>query len=395
MIEEDKLTINIIANAAIGSGLSGGDRIFIEYAKRWAKSSHKVRVYSWSDGYEMCKRYNLTNVDYKISTQRYNKFGFPFLYLARIIRGCITAFKVETKGDFRKTIIYSASDFWPDSLPAFVMKKRLKDSKWVAGFYLFAQNPLSKKPLYKGRRFIKGLLYYVSQKPTYWLIRRHADMVFVTSDPDRWKFISKRLTPDRVIAIQGGVDTKTPASVPEPAEKKYDAVFIGRFHPQKGVLELIDIWKYVCDMKKDAKLAMIGVGGSEKDIKNKIKEYGLENNIDLLGFQDGIPKHKIFKSSRVVLHPAIYDSGGMAACEAMACGLPGISFDLESLRRYYPKGMIKTPCFDFKVFAENVVKLLRDEELYQKTKQDALAWSAEWDWDKRVQGVLESIEDLF
>lgn len=30
---------------------------------------------------------------------------------------------------------------------------------------------------------------------------------------------------------------------------------------------------------------------------------------------------KIFKSSKVVLHPAIHDSGGMVACEAGACGL--------------------------------------------------------------------------
>ena len=51
---------------------------------------------------------------------------------------------------------------------------------------------------------------------------------------------------------------------------------------------------------------------------------------------------RIFKDSKIVLHAAIYDSGGMAACEAMACELPGVSFDLPALKTCYPKGMFKT-----------------------------------------------------
>ena len=45
----------------------------------------------------------------------------------------------------------------------------------------------------------------------------------------------------------------------------------------------------------------------------------------------------------MVVHPAIFDSGGMAAAEAMAWGLPGVSFDLPALKTYYPQGMIKNP----------------------------------------------------
>ena len=108
--------------------------------------------------------------------------------------------------------------------------------------------------------------------------------------------------------------------------------------------------RLVCAAKPNSKLAMIGVGELENEAKAKINKLGLESNIVLFGFKDGYEKLKIFKDSRVVVHPAIYDSGGMAACEAMACGLPGVSFDLPALKTYYPKGMLKTPCYDLEAF---------------------------------------------
>jgi glycosyltransferase involved in cell wall biosynthesis len=219
-------------------------------------------------------------------------------------------------------------------------------------------------------------------------------MVWVTSEPDRWKF-GNRLMPNKVVVVQGGVDIKTPASVPEPAMKRFDAVFIGRFHPQKGVLELVDIWRFIVQRKPNAQLAIIGVGPLEKELHEKISVCGIEKNVTFFGFKDGLEKLKIFKDSKVVLHPAIYDSGGMASCEAMACGLPGVSFDLPALKTYYPKGMLKTPCYDLEAFAKNIFKLLNDETLYRRTAEDALDWAKEWDWDKKSEALLRIVQCLF
>lgn len=299
--------------------------------------------------------------------------------------------KLQTKDINGLPIVYSASVFLPDVIPSFLLSRRIKGSKWIVGFYLFAPS-LSKG--FSGTQKIpklRDLAFYLNQLPVYWMTRKYADMVFVTNELDRKKFIDERLTSEKVIAVRGGVDVKTPALIPEPKEKKFDAAFVGRFHPQKGVLELIDIWKYVWAVKKGAKLAMIGNGPLEEAVKKKIKKYGLESNIILFGFKDGVEKIKIFKNSRVVVHPAVYDSGGMAPCEAMACGLPGVSFDLPALKTYYPKGMRKTHCYDLKEFAENILKLLNDKKLYRKTAIDALNWARGWDWDKRAEKLLTSI----
>jgi glycosyltransferase involved in cell wall biosynthesis len=389
--------LKIVFNAFFNAfwSLSGGDRIFVECLKRWVKKGLIINVFTVEKGYNFCVSYGLSGVNYKVlSSSKIDRFGFLFSYIVRMVRLCLKA--MVTQFPYSKDegiVVYSMSDFWPDSIPAWILKMRLPSVKWVAAFFLFAPSPFGQESPYKGWRRLRGLFYYLSQLPVYALIRRYADMVWVTSEPDRWRFIDSRLSPSKVIAVRGGVDVETPASVPEPKEKRFDAVFIGRFHPQKGVLELIDIWNIVVQRKKDARLAIIGVGDLERQVREKIRVYGLEDNVVLFGFKDGVEKLKIFKESKIVVHPAIYDSGGMAACEAMSCGLPGVSFDLPALKTYYPKGMLKTPCYDLEQFAENILKLIRDKELYKKTAKDAVDWSGEWDWDKRANQILNVIKE--
>jgi|GEM_PF-347100 len=378
----------------LAPSLSGGDRILIECAKRWASLGYKVYVHTWEGGYALCKRYGLWK-DVKpniLPLLKDRRLGIVIFEVSRIIKSVIYAFKFKASSN-SKVVVYSASSFWPDSLSALLMKLRNRGRVlWVASYYLFPPRPWVKENPYKGHMVIKGLVFYLMLWPIYWLVRKYADIVWVTNELDRWKFINgKRLTSDKVIAVRGGVDAKTPLIIPEPKEKKFDAVFIGRFHPQKGVLELIDIWKMVCDKKSDAKLAMIGVGNLKSQVREKIRRYNLENNIVLFGFKDGVEKLEIFKNSKIVVHPAIYDSGGMAPCEAMACGLPGVSFDLPALRTYYPKGMLKTPCFNLRGFAENILKLLNDQELYRELQKEALELAKEWDWDKRAEELLKII----
>ncbi|MCJ7770227.1 hypothetical protein MUP37_01480, partial [Candidatus Bathyarchaeota archaeon] len=232
--------------------LDGSTRIFIECAKRWAKSQHEIRIFTCEEGYELFRKYGLSSFNHTvISSSRYEKVNIYLLYLIRAIR--LSVRFLRTRQSSHKMIIYSGSDFWPDSFPAWVLKIRFPKAKWIAGFYLFSPQPFSEKSPYKGRRRLRGLLYYMAQIPIFHLVKRYSDMVWVTSEIDRMRFIcNNRLTPDRVIAVRGGVDAKTPGLLPEPQKKRFEAVFIGRFHPQKGVLELIDIWKYMCERKKDA-----------------------------------------------------------------------------------------------------------------------------------------------
>jgi glycosyltransferase involved in cell wall biosynthesis len=231
---------------------------------------------------------------------------------------------------------------------------------------------------------LRGLSYYIAQSLTLPLIRWYADGVLVTSEPDKDYLTAQGVAANRILVIQGGVDLEEAVSSPIRTDIRYEAVFVGRFHPQKGTTELIDIWAKVVAKTPTAQLAMIGEGSMKSRIQREIARLGLEKNVGLLGFHDGVDKFSIIKASKIVVHPATYDSGGMAMCEALACGLPGISFDLAPLRTYYPKGVLKIPCFDRQAFADGICRLLSDSHLYRKLSQDALSHAQDWDWGKRV-----------
>lgn len=396
--------IIFIANNNVGRGFSGGDRIFIEFVKNWADKL-EIIFFGSEEAIKIAKDRNIQEVKIIETSKRaryddLNSVCLAAKHIARRTKRGIAAIRKnhDLLQDF--DYVYSVSDFFPDLIPALYLKLKNKKMKWMAGFYLFAPNPLAKDSPYKGKNRAKGFFYWLSQRLAYWLIRRFADFVFVTSEPDAEKFVTKKRDKSKIIVVRGGVDLAesekwfSSGEVVPPEERKYDACFVGRLHPQKGVLELIDIWKKVCQEKNGAKLAIIGNGPLEEKIKDKIFRHNLEKNIDLLGFRDGAEKYEIFKESKMILHPAIYDSGGMAAAEGMAWELPAVSFDLGALKSYYPQGMLKASRFDLEDFAKNIISLLEDEKLYKKISEEALALVREkWDWRKRAEEIFESIHE--
>jgi glycosyltransferase involved in cell wall biosynthesis len=396
--------IIFIANVDSGEGMSGGSRIYFEFLKNW-DIFFDTFFFGSAGTIKRVREEKIKNISF-IETDDNDRIildSIPsiFKHFLRRFLGGLKSIRKNKKIIKEADYVYSVSDFYPDFFPAFYAKLKNKKIKWIAGYYLFAPNPFSKESPYKGKNRLRGLLYWLMQRPTYHIAKCFADFVFVTSEPDVIKFITKKRNKDKIIVVQGGVDItesekylKSEEVVPV-EKRKYDACFVGRFHYQKGVVELIDIWKKVVEKRRDAKLAIIGNGSLENEMIEKIKKHNLGNNVDMLGFRDGSEKYEIFKQSKIMVHPATYDSGGMAAAEGMAWGLPGVSFDLEALRTYYPKGMIKSKNNDLENFAENILKLISDEDIYSKTSKDAHDLIVEvWDWKKRAEMVYKKITIL-
>jgi glycosyltransferase involved in cell wall biosynthesis len=398
---ETCMKICFISNYNVGVGLSGGDRIFIELMKGWRRHA-TIMLMGCEEALVIAKRCGADDVRFLCThhadeSVSYNLWSL-FRHTCRRLAAGIRALKTYSDELDELDVVYSVSDFYPDFWPALLMKRRNPRIVWIAGYYLFAAPPWAKDSPYQGGQWLRGLIYWFLQLPSYFLVNRYADHVFVTSEPDVKRFITPRRGRERITVVQGGVDITEserylagPSVIPV-ASRTYDACFIGRFHYQKGVMLLLDIWKQVCGHRPQARLAMIGDGHLAGEVREKIAQLELGKNVDLLGFRDGMEKFEVFKQSKLMVHPATYDSGGMAAAEGMAWGLPGVSFDLEALKSYYPRGMVKVPCFNEQAFAMAILRLLTDDSFYNEQAAEAHALIVEvWDWRTRAEWIFQSM----
>jgi glycosyltransferase involved in cell wall biosynthesis len=378
--------------------MSGGDRIAIEFLKRWTHAFQEIVIVTTLAGRSMYVRNSLLEASYVVSTKLVlSSHSLPnniMLQALATMKSILLIPRLLRRTIRDNMLVYSTSEFPGDFLPALILRLLRPRSIWLASFFLFAPSPFSPENPYMGTRSFRAALWHMAQIPIFSLTRLFADLVFVTNEHDRHRFTNERLSAGRVIAIRGGVDLSLSQDVPESVVKSYDAVFVGRLHPQKGVLQLVEVWKLVCEKLPDAHLAIIGNGELELELSRRIAAYGLSTNIKLLGFVDGRDKIEIFKKSRIVLHPVIYDSGGMAPAEAFACGLPGICFDLNVLRSYYPQGMLRVPPYDIQKFADSVLQLLQSKDLYDRLSREGVELVSSWDWNTRASELLEAVKVL-
>lgn len=351
--------ILIIANARYKGGISGSDAIYENFIKYWGCDFHVQ---------------TMLEIDYK---------SFWLCYAHRILYACIRSFF-----DFRHyDVVYSASDFLPDTLPAIIL--RLKGNRWIAGFYLEA--------------FKENRLHLFTQRFVKLMIKKFADMVIVTNPTMYHIFPNKKKT-----WINGGVDLSLAGLSNEP--KIYDAVFCGRIHPSKGIDELIDIWGLVRKQKPDATLAIIGDGdlGIEY-IVNRIGWYnffeGDDLGITLFGYM-GNERYDIYKQSKIVLYPTPlkYHHFSMAPVEAMACGCPMIAFDLPEMEYFKSKGALL--CNNITDFVYKILSIIEETDEDKKNKfideygnskslkelkYEAFDWAQQFDYKRQVTRVYADI----
>ena len=253
----------------------------------------------------MCSKQHLeiSNVNFLISKMgSWKKMGFVVNYIARIIEGIRIGFSLKLENT-TSTIVYSASEFWMDSLPAFILKLRHRQIKWAAAWYQSAPSPLTGfTEGYNSRFRLQAFIYWFVQLPIKPIIDQFADFVLVNNENEK-KVFRKLNKKKRTVVVLGAIDLENIKKWKKRFTKKpkiYDAVFQGRFHPQKGVVELIDIWKKVIKRTADAKLMLIGNGPLMKRVEEKVKGEKLEKNIFLEGYLfDGKEKYKIFSQSKL------------------------------------------------------------------------------------------------
>jgi len=147
-------------------------------------------------------------------------------------------------------------------------------------------------------------------------------------------------------------------------------VHTSNFRVVKRVADTIRIFEKIHD-KIPSKLILVGDGPDRSECERLCRQIGLDDKVKFLGKQDGLVE--ILTSSDIFLIPSQSESFGLAALEAMACGLPVISSSvggLPELIRHNESGFI-AEIGDIDRMAKYTLELLSNERKYKMFSDNA------------------------
>lgn len=362
---------------AYSQGKSGGDMVFIEVSKR-LEEYEKIVITSRL-GKKLCRENGLEASF--LETTREKKFGNIFLiYIKRLILAVLSLRDIRVMSD---DVILATSDFLPDVLPAYLLKKRNPEAKWMQRVYHLI--PSSRK------------IPYYFQRLSFCFIKKYADLITVDNTLLK-KDLEDLGFPAKKIAVSyPGIRLEYFKSISPKEVTRYDATFMARFHPSKGIFDLPQIWRFVCRELPNAKLGIIGKGSTETvdKLRNLIREHDLKDNIDLLGFLPDNEAFSTIKASKVFVFPSYEEGFGIAPLEAQALGTPVVAWDLPVFSEVFPEGMIRvSQKSSLGDFAIDVVEVLRDQHFRKKISRQAQRNAQRFSWGRTVQRESDLLESL-
>lgn len=393
------MTIFIPAMGRVNTKNRDGSEVrFAQIARRWLAWGHRLVVMAPRRQVGVFASQGVFGLDYRLFPEPFESEADSLgnvlkTYLWRLLRCLFVAYPTGMDA------VYAPSDFLVDLVPALLAKLRNPKAPLTVCVFLIAPNPFKGyENVFRPRwriPTVRGLLYWTTQMLAVGLARAFGARLLVLNSLDRDTLLARGVAPQAVEVVTMGVDAAEFAAVAVPGDApRYDGVFLGRLHPQKGLLDLVRIWRAVCDRRPGARLAVIG-GGSDwwfDKLTSEIAQAGLSANVDLLGFKQGEEKIRLLKAAGCFCMPSHYESFGQVAVEAMAGGLPVVAYELAIYKELFPAGMVTLPQGDVAGFAREVLAILEDPARRAAVAEQAGAVAGRFDWEAIARRELELIQ---
>ena len=213
----------------------------------------------------------------------------------------------------------------------------------------------------------------------------------------------------RIATIPCGVDTElfTPVDRAEARRRlgldgRPVLLWVGRIAPIKGLDTLLDAVARLAEGGQDMRLLVVGgdadepTSGHETSLRQRLARLGLEGSVRFVGPQPQGALPLYYAASDVTVLPSYYESFGMVALEAMACGSPVIASRVGGLVTTVRDGVtgFLVPDGDVGALAERIETLVADPELRWRLGREGVRWAAQHRWPCVAEAVCKEYASL-
>jgi len=213
----------------------------------------------------------------------------------------------------------------------------------------------------------------------------------------------------KLVVIPPGVDVCHFYPIPADEAKMYVGLkphdrmvlFVGRIEPLKGVDTLIQAmsclqWKE----ERPVHLAIIGgdPGASPEEMSAEMArlqklcdDLAVGQTVVFLGKRDQDKLPYYYSAAELVVMPSHYESFGMVALEAMACGTPVIASEVGGLAYLVRDGEtgFTIPDQEPDTLCEKISWLLNDHHLHETMSRRAVEYAQDYAWEKIAKQIVD------
>jgi len=247
------------------------------------------------------------------------------------------------------------------------------------------------------------------------MLVKKADKIIATSESDRRYLTTLYDCPEnKVFVLTPGVDLKIFSPKNKEASKEIIRadknhkliLFVGRIEPLKGIDVLLYATKILLKNSPEIRLCLWILGGDlTSESKNWSKELRRLNELkELLNIstavtfvgrkkQNELPDY--YNASEIVILPSQYESFGIAALEAMACGIPVIATDTAGVAGILDKqhSSLITSANNPLLLADKITNLLTNGKEYEKLSHEVIKKVSDLTWEDIVKKLIKIIEN--
>lgn len=248
------------------------------------------------------------------------------------------------------------------------------------------------------------------------LLIQHAQKIIAPSSSDKEYLIYLYNAPKEKIAlITPGVDTsvfkpmdKITAKAAIKANKDDNIIlFVGRIEPLKGIDVLMYAMKILREKNPSVSFYLWIVGGDvsqkkqlwSKELQKLEKLRHLLQMKTLVHFVGQEPQSRLpfyYNAAEVVVMPSHYESFGMAALEAMACGVPVITTNVSGIASLLDEthDSLITSANNPLLLASQIEALVTNQEKHTKVSKEVYEKVQDLDWKYIAQKVSALYNNL-
>lgn len=242
------------------------------------------------------------------------------------------------------------------------------------------------------------------------LLAKEADKVIATSENDaEYLKTLYNCEPKKIAVLVPGVNLQLFAPQDKiVAKKKLNAdpsheiiLFVGRIEPLKGIDIIIYAIKILLEKDPDQKVCLWVVGGNSVEDMDKWSEelkklerirkvLNISASVKFVGrkHQSELPDY--YNAAKIVVMPSHYESFGITALEAMACGVPVITTDVTGVSDLFDKKhhALITSANNPLLLADKMKNLLTDKDMYQKASRHVYRKVQDLSWEMVAKRYL-------